>query len=254
MAAPAFEPNSSVASCAASVSLAAPLRLSCISCSASFIGLPSLVAFFKAFFRPARTVCESAPDLSSSARNITESSSPNPISCNAVAFFFKVSASFSSGTPVFCPAAVNRSSTSGVFSTSVLNAAIADWIVSMELLTSVSFMSANSKNRLESSSSSSPVTPKRVLTSPTAVPTSSNVTGIDVAISRTVCCISSNASPVAPVFLVTISSALSTSFHDATEAAPMAAIGPVTYFVSLPPTSFMPSPSFCILSPTAFIF
>ena len=60
-------------------------------------------------------------------------------------------------------------------------------------------------------------------------------------------CISVRASPVAPVFWITISIAPSTSCHAATDPAPIATIGPVTNFV-------MPSPRLLILLPTSFTF
>ena len=110
-------------------------------------------------------------------------------------------------------------------------------------------MDANFRNFLDRESSWLPVAPNLVLIWPTALAASSNDTGSVVARSSTVLCSSFAASPVAPVFLMTVSIASSTSENAATAAVPVAAIGPVTYFVMFSPTLVIFSPVFCSDSP-----
>ena len=86
IAGPAFAPKSSIARAVASVSLSAPVRLSCTCASASFIGTPSFAAFCNAFLRPAMTCVLSAPDTSSCPRNFALSAAPKPISLKAALF------------------------------------------------------------------------------------------------------------------------------------------------------------------------
>ena len=68
IAGPAFAPKSSMAACAASVSLPAPAIFSCRSASASPIDWPSFVAFCSAFLSPAITAELSTPLFSRFAR------------------------------------------------------------------------------------------------------------------------------------------------------------------------------------------
>ena len=111
----------------------------------------------------------------------------------------------------------------------------------------MSFSSANFINLTDRSSRASPVRPKRVLTSPTAVPAVAKSVGMVLAMFRVLSCMSCRASPVAPVFFVTMSRPSSTSFHATTDAAPTPMIGAVTDLVSVPPR-------LCILPPTSLSF
>ena len=102
--------------------------------------------------------------------------------------------------------------------------------------------------------SCSPFTPKRVLTSPTALPASSNDTGISVAICCMMSSMSSSASPVAPVLRISASIPESTSLNAATAATPTATMGAVSFSVTFLPTSVMLSPVSFSLPPTALSF
>ena len=92
----------------------------------------------------------------------------------------------------------------------------------MELFRSVPLISANSINCFETSSRISPVSWKRVFTSPIAVPAVSASVGTSVKTFSMLPCRLSRASPVAPVFVITMSYPSSKSFADAYAAAPIA--------------------------------
>ena len=75
----------------------------------------------------------------------------------------------------------------------------------MDVLRSVSLISENSINCCDSFSSSSPVSWKRVFTSPIAVPAVSASIGKLVNMFSMLPCRLSSASPVAPVLVITMS-------------------------------------------------
>ena len=197
---------------------------------------PSLVAFARAFFKPDMTALLSRPLLFSFDRNPTEALIPNPISVSAAALVVRSDDSLSTDTPVFWDALVSISNTPPASSLFTLNAAIAACTLSMAPETSVSLICANCRNFSDSFSRSSPARSNRVATSPIAVPASSNDTGMVFARAFARSCISVSASPVAPVFLMTISMPLSTSLNAAIDAPPTAIIGMVTFFVNASPT------------------
>ena len=107
-------------------------------------------------------------------------------------------------------------------------------------------------NCVERSCRALPVRPKRVLTSPTAVPASAKDVGMVVAISLAMFSMDSSASPVAPVLVTMVSMPSSTSEKAAREAAPTAAIGAVTFFVIVSPTPLILSPTAETLLPASF--
>ena len=84
-----------------------------------------------------------------------------------------------------------------------------------------------------------------VLTSPTALPTSSIDEGICPYTDFAIFCNSSNCSPVAPVLETIISIPLSIVSNDAVAAAPTARIGVVTFLVSEAPASLIFPPASC---------
>ena len=180
IAGPALAPKSSIAACAASVSVDAFDICSCRSARASDIETPSFVAFCSAFLRPVMTAELSTPLFSRFARKPVAVLIPKPISCRAVEFVSNDCDSLSRGTPVSCPALLRMSRTSAALSVSTPNAAIAACTLSIELDTSVPFSSANLMNWADRSSSSCPVSPKRVLTSPIAAPAVEKSVGIVV--------------------------------------------------------------------------
>ena len=150
--------------------------------------------------------------------------------------------------PVRCPTALKTSSSFPASLASIPNAASAFCVLSIDVVTSTSLTFANFRNCPERSSSSFPVTPKRVLTSPTAFPMSSKSAGISVPRFLTDSCIAFSSSPVAPVFLTTASMPLSTSLKATIEAVPNATSGTVTFFVRLSPIVeiFFPTLSNCL--------
>ena len=88
-----------------------------------------------------------------------------------------------------------------------------------------------------------------VLTSPTALPTSSIDEGICPYTDFAMFCISSKLSPVAPVFSTMISIPLSIVSKDAVAAAPTARIGVVTFLVNDEPALLILPPASCIALP-----
>ena len=213
-----------------------PLRMvSCKSASASFSGTPSFAALFNALRKPCMTVSEFAPDVSSCPIMTMACSALSPISWNAVAFCTRPLASVSTDAPVACPVAVRASRIPSASSAPKPKADSAFCTVSTEPVTSVPFILANLINCVLSFSRLLPVNPKRVLTSPIAAPAVSKSVGMVVAMPCRMPCICSKLSPDAPVFSTMTSSPASTSFHDATAAAPAAKMGPVTAFVMAVP-------------------
>ena len=177
-----------------------------------------------------------------------------PISSSAVLLVFSMSDSLSTDMPVSWPALLNRSRTSPASFVSTPHAAMADCTESIDEDTSVPFSCANCTNLEDRSSSSSPVAPKRVLTSPTASAAVWKSVGMVSAMFFTLCCMSSRASPEAPVFVVTVSMASSTSFHAVTAPAAAPAIGAVTCVVMPVPMSVIFPPTDSILLPTSSSF
>ena len=162
-------------------------------------------------------------------------------------------ASWSTETPVLCDAAVSVSRNALVSSADRPKAVIADCTLSIEDDTDVPFICANFIKSPESFSSCSPVTSNLVFTSATASAASSKDVGMEVARSSQIPCSSRTASPVAPVFLMMVSYAASTSFHAFTEAAAPATIGAVTYLLIAVPAFCILSPTFVTASPSSFI-
>ena len=155
-------------------------------------------------------------------------------------------------TPVSCPTLFMTSRNPLASSALSPKAVIVFCTVSIAPFKSVPLIVANCMNLVDRLSSSSPVNPNRVLTSPIAVPASSKDVGIDVATFFTFCSNSFIASPEAPVFVTTMSSPLSTSLKDATAPAPSAMIGAVTPFVMLSPIPDIFSPVALTSSPATF--
>ena len=167
-----------------------------------------------------------------------------PIAFSCTAFVERAPAKVPISIPVDCPVAFNSSSTSPALLASIPKAFSTDDTSSTEVETSVLFSAANLMNCPDNFFRASPVSPKRVFTSPTAEPAVSKSVGISVASSFTMPFMDSNDLPVAPVFASTISRPESTSPKAASEAAPIAMTGAVTPFVS-------PSPTPEILPPTS---
>ena len=181
------------------------------------------------------TVSELAPDVSSWPIITIDCSALSPSSWNAVAFCTRPFASVSTEAPVACPVAVSASRSPSALSAPSPKADRAFCTVSTELVTSVPFIFANLINWPESFSSSSPVTPNRVLTSPIASPAVAKSVGIVVVRFLRISVIPSRASPDAPVFCTIVSSPSSTDFQDAIAAVPTAVRGAVSPFVSVDP-------------------
>ena len=112
-------------------------------------------------------------------------------------------------------------------------------------------ISANLTYCVDSVSSCLPCRPKRVLTSPIASAADWKLVGIVSAMCLACVCICFNAPPDAPVFLVTVSIASSTSFHAATDAVATAATGTVTPLVSASPTPEIFPPTFLTFPPSS---
>ena len=147
-----------------------------------------------------------------------------------------------------CPAFVINPKTLPVSDVSTPNFVIMESTESIELFRSVPLISANSINCCDRSPNASPVSPKRVLTSPIAVPAASASVGI-FAKTRSICSVSpSSASPVAPVLVMIVSYPLSRSFAAATDATPTPVIAAVTGANAFP-ADCIPSPTFVIFSP-----
>ena len=124
-----------------------------------------------------------------------------------------------------------------------------DDTLSIEVDTSVPLRSANFMNLPDRFSSSLPVLPNLVLTSPIAEPAVSKSVGISDARFFIESCISSSALPEAPVFCTIVSAPASTSLNAAIDAAPTAINGAVTFCVRLLPTLPIESPAFFSFSP-----
>ena len=186
---PALFPKSSMAVFMASVLLPAFLRLSCISWRAWSMVFPSFVAFFRAVFMPVTTAEVSIPFLLKLAINPAAELRLKPISCNCTLLVVRDVARSSTLTPVFCPAFVNISMRSIASPAESPQAAVALCTLSIDVETSVSLIWANFIKSAESCCRSSPVTSKRVATSPTAAAAWSNVVparSVDVASSVTI--------------------------------------------------------------------
>ena len=209
--------------------------------------LPSFDALTNAFLSPAITALVSTPDVSHCPKNVAASAADIPNSFRAAAFDTIDDANVSIEIPVSCPTLFIVSRSAPASSALKLNASITFCVLSMDELTSVPFSSANLINFADRFSSSSPVKWNRVFTSPTAVPAVSKSVGIVFAIFLAEFCISSSASPVAPVFWTMISIPSSTCAHAAMTPAPAAVIGAVTFFVK-------EFPIFPVLSLKSFTF
>ena len=194
----------------------------------------------------------SRPAMLAEPRKAAASSALRPISLRVAALALRVSLSCPTSTPVFCPTVFRASSISPASSASIPKAASTLLTESTEAETSVLFRAANLINCADRSSSSCPVRPKRVLTSPMAAPAVSKSVGIVVVMSVRMPCISLRASPVAPVLVTMVSRPLSTSVHAATAATPAAVRGPVTAVVRVFPAELILSPMpLIMLSPVA---
>ena len=209
------------------------------------------MAFCTAFLSPAIATPVSTPLASICAKRLTELDKSSPISFNAAPLVVSTDSNVSIDMPVFWPAFVISPRTFEVWLVSTPNFFIIESTESIAVFKSVPFICANFKNSAEMSSSFSPVNPNLVLTSPTAVPASSADTATLPYTFFIEPCSPFNASPVAPVFVVTISSPASTSLNAAIEATPIAAIGAVTFFVSDVPALVALSPTPFIASPAA---
>ena len=213
--------------------------------------MPSFDAFCSAFRRPPIAVEESTPFFSRFASHIVASETEKPISSKTVLLSATTVARLVAFAPVSCAALVSVSRNAPASSADMPHAAMAFWTVSTDVVTSELLRFANLTNFVERSSSSSPVTPKRVETSPTAAAAVPKSVGMLVAMSSMMDFISSSESPDAPVIFMRLSCALSTSVNAATAAAPPAMIGAVRFFVMPSPMSFIWPPTSFSLSPTA---
>ena len=173
----------------------------------------------------------------------------NPISFNVAPFVEREFCKVSIEIPVSCPAFVKSPSTLPVWLESTLNFVIIASTLSIELFRSVPLISANSINFFERSSSVSPVDPKRVFTSPIAIPAVSASIGNSEKTVSIELCKPSSASPVAPVFVIIVSYPLSSSLNDFIAPAPTAATPAVTGRSFFPSASDF-SPIFPAASPT----
>ena len=217
------------------------------------MSFPSFAAFCWTFDRPVMTTDVSMPDFSRFPSRTAESAALRFSSRSAEPFVTRLSASFVTLMPVSCPTLLSMSRTAPASFVSRPKADIIFCTLSIEELTSVPFSSANLMKCALRSSSSWPVTPKRVLTSPMAAPAVSNEIGMLVAMFSMRFCMSSSCSPVAPVFVIIVSSPLSTSLAAAIDAAPTAMIGAVTFLDSVSPTLDTSSPSFLTFLPASSI-
>ena len=246
IAGPALAPKISLAAFMASVSLLAPTMDVWISSMTSGSAFPCLAPLTIALLRPLRALLLSIPETSSCPRKVAAWLAVSPMACSCGALVTSDWASVSMLIPVSCPTLLSRSSMPPASDAGTPKASMAFWTWSMELETSVSFSWANFINFPDSFSSSSPVTPNRVLTSPTAAPAVAKSVGICWVRFLTDCCIPSRALPEAPVFWVTMSRPSSTSCHALADAPAAPTIGAVTYLD-------IPVPMFFILSPTSLI-
>ena len=126
---------------------------------------------------PARAVVEFTPFFSNSAIRPIDCSKVKPISLNTELFSRTLFISVSTEIPVSCALTVMSPRTFGVCDASIFHACMILLVMPIELFRSVSLICANSINCLESVSSVSPVAPKRVFTSPIAIPAFSAVVG-----------------------------------------------------------------------------
>ena len=199
----------------ASWSVVAFFRVSWISASASLIGFPCFEAFCSAFFRPARTVVESTPFLLRFPRKKAASLIPIPISCSAGAFVISACVIASTLSPVSCPTLFSVSSRLPASLIGTFHAAIALCRLSIAVFASVPLSCANCRIFTLRSSSSVPVIPKRVFSSPIVVPIWSKGATICFATDPKEACRLSASSPVAPVSAVIVSRPSSTASHAA---------------------------------------
>ena len=198
-------PNTSWAMLNASVSLDAFLILSMVRPRASSTLLPSSVYTFMDFLNPAMAVSAFTPFASNCAKRFVDCTRLSPIPLNVAPFFCKLSISVSTLMPVSWPFFVRSPRTLPVSDASMLYCSMILSVLPMELFKSVSLILANSINCFERSLRVSPVAPKRVLISPTAVPASCISIGISVKRSSAIPFSSSRAPPVAPVFVMIVS-------------------------------------------------
>ena len=198
-------PKISCAMLNASVSVSAFFMLSMVRARASSMLLPSSVYAFMDFLSPAMAVSAFTPLASNCAKRSVACTILRPISLKTGPFFCKLSMSVSTLIPVACPFWVSSPRTLAVSEASILYCSMILSTLPIELLRSVSFILANSINCFESSSNLSPVSPNRVLISPTAVPASSISIGKLVKRLFATSFNSSRASPVAPVFVMIVS-------------------------------------------------
>ena len=185
---------------------------------------------------------------------MAESEKLRPASSRAVLLVLSMSLSLSTLMPVSWPALFMVSRTREASSAPIPHAAMADWTESIEEETSVLLSCANLTKSPDRFCRASPVRPNLVFTSPTASAAVWKSVGMVVAISLARCCMSSRASPDAPVLVVMVSMASSTSFHAATDAAPTATIGAVTPLVRVSPAPLILPPTSPILLPTSSTF
>ena len=200
-----FVPNTSWAMLNASVSLEASFMLLIVIASASSTLFPSSVYFFIDFLSPATAVSALTPFASNCAKRFVDCTILRPISLNVAPFFCKLSIRLSTLMPVSWPFFVIRPKTLPVSAASTLYCSMILSTLPIELFKSVPLMFANSINCFESPFRVSPVAPNLVLISPTAVPASAISIGISVKRSSATAFSSSNASPVAPVFVIMVS-------------------------------------------------
>ncbi len=198
-------PKTSWAMLNASVSLEAFFMLSMVRARASSTLFPSSVYAFIDFRNPAIAVSAFTPFASNCAKRSMSWIILRPISLNVAPFFCTLSMSTSTLIPVACPFWVINPSTFPVSEASMLNCSIILSTFPIELLRSVPLMFANFMKSSESPSRTSPVAPKRVFISPTAVPASSISIGKFVNKFSATSFNSSRASPVAPVFVIMVS-------------------------------------------------
>ena len=130
---------------------------------------------------------------------------PSPISFKVLPFCINELSKVSIDSPVSCPTFVSSPNTLPACPASTLNLFKIVSTLSILLFKSVSFISANSINCFDKLSNLSPVSWKRVLTSPIAVPAVSASVGISLKMLFMRLLRSSNASPVAPVLVIIMS-------------------------------------------------
>ena len=224
---PAFVPKRSRASLVACACVAGSCSLVVRSRRLSPRLVPSLAQLAEAFLRPVSIWSAGTPAASNEPRSAVLSWMLRPMSRNVAPLALTSFMSVDTSIPVFCATVWNMPRTFPASEESTLKAFIDIDAFSIALFTSTPVFSANLRNCRDVCSSESPVSPNRVLTSPTALPISSKSAEDSFATFSKLASSSSAASPVAPVCLMTASAPSSTSLNAPTAAVAMPVLAAV---------------------------